>query len=107
MAIFAHDLDERRALAQDQVGTSSNTASLASPQGPAVVVDNQVTVLLEDEEEVVSAGVASRGGHGFAIPVSDEVAVLLEDILDTVGEHDEAGGTRGHAEEGELKAVVG
>ena len=86
---LAYDLEVRRAVPNDKLGTSSDASGVASPQSLAVVVYDQVAVFLEDQDEALAGAVAGCRSDRGAVLVSDDVAIGLEDDADTVHEGDD------------------
>ena len=73
-----------------------------------MVRHDQVTVLLENEDELVTSAVTSCRSDGLVVcVVGDEVAVLLEDDADAVHEGEDAVGTGGDVEVGDFDDVLG
>lgn len=105
IAVLSDDLDVRRLVLEHQVGTRSDASGVSSPQRSAAAVHDQVSVGLEDEEEVASAAVARGRSDGAAVLVGDEVPVGLEDEADSAGELDDTVAGSTDAEVGEFSDI--
>ena len=90
---------------EDQISTRSDASGVSGPQRLPPAIHDQVSVGLEDEEEVASAAVARGRSDGGAALVGDEVPVSLEDKADPGGELDDAVGGSTDAEVGEFSDI--